>query len=109
MQNTRVIASIALVALGIGVMYWIEGLSGVLVGSFFFIAALSLWTLPSGAFHREQGRLDPSQQRVSNVLLGAGLGLLGGVVAAVLLPPQWFLVMSAVVAVVVGVWWFRQS
>jgi hypothetical protein len=109
MLNPRVIASIALVGLGIGVMYWIEGLSGMLVGSFFFIAALSLWTLPSGIFHRGQGRLDPSQQRISNVLLGTGLGLLGGVVAAVLLPPQWFLVLSLVVVIVVGVWWFRQS
>jgi hypothetical protein len=108
MLNLRVLASVALVGLGIGVMYWIDGLTGLLVGSLFFVAALSLWTLPSSVFHRNQGRLDPSQQRISNVLLGAGLGLLGGVVAAVLLPPQWFWVASLIIVIAVGVWWFRQ-
>jgi hypothetical protein len=108
MLNLRVLASLALVGLGIGVMYWIGDIPGLLIGSLFFIAALSLWTLPSSVFHRNQGRLDRSQQRISNVLLGVGVGMLGGLASAIFLPPPWFWVASLAIVIAVGVWWFRQ-
>lgn len=107
-MNLRVIASVVLVAVGIGVMYAIDGLLGLFLGSLVFVAALALWTLPSNIFHRNQNRLDPRQERMSNVLLGAGIGMIAGVVAAILLPPPWFWVAAVGILAVFAIWWFRQ-
>lgn len=104
----KIIASIVLVGVGIGVMYAIGDLPGALIGSLFLIGALFLWTLPPGGLQRGSGRQDPMQRRVSNTLLGIGLGMIGGLLAAVLIPPPWFWLVMGAILITVLIWWFRQ-
>lgn len=107
-MNIRVLASIILVLAGIAVMYAVDSLLGLFLGSLVFVAALALWTLPANIFHKNQNRPDPRQQRISNVMLGTGIGMIAGLGAAILLPPPWFWVVSLGMLVAFGVWWFRQ-
>ena len=76
-MNLRILLTLAFFAVGIAVMYGLQGIYGgltaVLVGSLFFLFALALWTLPSGTFQRGL-KLDPMQRRVVGAFLGIGWG-----------------------------------
>lgn len=89
-------------------MFWLRGLQGAFIGSMFFVAALFLWTVPS--WRRQPNyKMDPMQRKVSETLLGVGLGMIGGLAAAVLLPPPWSWLVFAAVAVGLLVWQLRRS
>lgn len=107
--RTKIIASIVLVGIGAAIMIWLSDLVGALAGSFFLIGALFLWTLPSPAAERGDGRQDPMQRRVSQTLLGAGLGMIGGLLAAILIPPPWFWLVMGAVGLLAAVWWLRRQ
>ena len=88
-MNIRIWLTLLLFAIGIGVMYWLQGtyggLTAVTVGSLFFVFALALWTLPAASCQRGN-RLDPMQRRVIGMFLGVGLGMFGGLAVAALVP-----------------------
>ncbi|MEZ4518697.1 MAG: hypothetical protein R3C44_18405 [Chloroflexota bacterium] len=106
--RTKIIGSVILIGAGIGVMYVISGLPGALIGSLFLIGALFLWTLPPPAAERGSGRQDPMQRRVSGTLLGIGLGMIGGLAAAIFIPPPWLWLVLGAILLTAMVWWFRQ-
>ena len=89
-MSWRVILSIILVAIGVGVMVVVSGLLGALLGSGFLILALVVWILPPDVFERSEKAsprtVDPTVSRVSRIMLGIGGGLLLAWVTAVFLP-----------------------
>jgi hypothetical protein len=103
----RIISTIVLILTGIGVMFLIKGLAGAFIGSMIFVVALFLWTIPWTGFRRGGQKLDPMQRRISGMLLGIGLGMIGGLAAVLLLPPPYFWLLAGAVVVAVIVWWIR--
>jgi len=103
--NIRILLTIILIAVGVGVMYGLQGtyggLTAVMVGSLFFLFALGLWTLPATSFQRGN-RLDPMQRRVIGAFLGVGLGMF----ALVPRPFNWIVLGS--VALGVTIWYYRR-
>ena len=110
-MNLRILLTLAFFAVGIAVMYGLQGIYGgltaVLVGSLFFLFALALWTLPSGTFQRGL-KLDPMQRRVVGAFLGIGLGMFGGLAVAARVPRPFNWIVLGAVAVAVTVWWYRR-
>lgn len=106
--RTKIIGSILLVGVGAGIMLGLSDLVGALIGSLFLIGALFLWTLPPPAAEQGSGRQDPMQRRVSQTLLGVGLGMIGGLLAAVLIPPPWFWLVIGAITLTVFIWWLRR-
>jgi len=104
---SRIIASILLVLAGIATIFLVRGLAGAFIGSMIFVAALFLWTIPWSGLRRSKQDLDPTQRRISNTLLGVGLGMIGGLAAAFLIPPPYFWVVAGAVVVAVIIWWVR--
>ena len=105
-MTIRIVITLALIAVGIGVMYALQGayggLSAVMVGSLFFLFALSVWTLPVAAFERGN-KLDPMQKRIIGAFLGIGLGMFGGLAVAALVPrPFNWIVLGAVALLAVA-------
>jgi len=111
-MTIRIIITLALIAVGIGVMYALQGayggLSAVMVGSLFFLFALSVWTLPVAAFERGN-KLDPMQKRIIGAFLGIGLGMFGGLAVAALVPRPFNWIALGAIALGATIWWYRRS
>jgi len=112
--NIRIWLTLLLFAIGIGVMYWLQGtyggLTAVTVGSLFFVFALALWTLPAASFQRGN-RLDPMQRRARRVIgmfLGVGLGMFGGLAVAALVPRPFNWIVLGGVALGMTIWYYRR-
>lgn len=107
----RVILTLAFIAAGIAIMYWLQplfgGLTAVLVGSLFFIFSLSIWTLPPATFQRGLAQ-DPAQRRIVGTFLGIGMGMIGGLAVAALIPPplNWIIIGAVLIAAIV---WYRRK
>lgn len=103
----RIIITLLLILAGIATMYLIPGLAGAFIGSLVFVFALFLWVVPWTGFRRNKQQLDPTQKRISNTLLGIGLGMIGGLVAVILLPPTYFWLLAALITLAAIIWWIR--
>ncbi|MBX7252543.1 MAG: hypothetical protein K1X50_11225 [Candidatus Promineofilum sp.] len=110
-MTVRIVVTLVLIAVGIGVMYALQdtygGLTAALVGSLFFLFALAVWTLPVASFQRGN-KLDPMQKRVIGAFLGIGLGMFGGLAVAALVPRPFNWIVLGAVALGVTIWWFRR-
>ena len=110
-MNILIWLTLLLFAIGIGVMYWLQGtyggLTAVPVGSLFFVFALALWTLPAASFQRGN-RLDATQRRVVGAFLGVGLGMFGGLAVAALVPRPFNWIILGSVALGVTIWYYRR-
>jgi hypothetical protein len=110
-MSIRLLLTILFLGVGVAIMYWLQpmfgGLTAVMVGSLFFLFSLALWTLPAGAFQRGN-RLDPAQRRLVGAFLGIGLGMIGGLALAALVPRPFNWLVLGVAAVVVTVWYVRR-
>ncbi len=110
-MSIRIILTLIFIGVGIAIMYWLQpvfgGLTAVLIGSMFFIFSLSIWTLPPATFQRGVA-MDPTQRRLVGALLGIGLGMVGGLAVAALVPRPFNWVVLGVVFVAVTVWYYRK-
>lgn len=111
-MKMRILLTLGLIAVGIGVMYWLQGtfggLGAAMVGSLFFLFALSVWTLPVGTFQRGN-RLDPRQERLIGAFLGVGLGMFGGLAVAALVPRPFNWIVLGAFALGMTIWWYRRA
>ncbi|UCC51616.1 MAG: hypothetical protein JSV68_21325 [Anaerolineaceae bacterium] len=101
--------SIILILLAGGVMLMERGVVGGLIGSILLVVMLFLWVVPSGAFSRDPQQQDPTVKRISQVVLGVGLGLFTAVGAALLLPPQLFSWVIIGVGIALIAWIFLRN
>mgnify|MGYP003599634155 FL=1 len=110
-MNIRILLTLAFFVGGIGVMYWLQGIYGgltaALVAAPFSIISLALWTVPQATFARGRAT-DPLQRRVGGAFLGIGLGMVGGLAVAALVPRPFNWVVLGAVAVAVTIWWYRR-
>lgn len=110
-MSIRVWLTLLFIGVGIAIMYWLQptygGLTAVLVGSLFFLFSLSLWTLPASVFQRGV-QLEPMQRRLVYGFFGIGLGMVGGLAVAALVPRPFNWVVLGVAAVAVTVWYYRR-
>lgn len=110
-MSIRIILTLIFIGAGIAIMYWLQpifgGLTAVLVGSLFFIFSLSIWTLPPATFQRGLA-MDPTQRRLAGAFLGIGLGMLGGLAVAMLVPRPFNWIVLGIVAVAATVWYSRK-
>lgn len=110
-MSIRVILTLLIIGVGIAIMYWLQptygGLTAALIGSLFFLFALALWTLPAASFQRGTS-VDPTQRRLVGAFLGIGLGMVGGLTVAVLVPWPFNWVVLGVVAVAATAWYYRR-
>ena len=110
-MTVRIIVTLALIAVGVGVMYALQstygGLTAAMVGSLFFLFALGVWTLPVATLERGNA-LDPMQKRVIGAFLGIGLGMFGGLAVAALVPRPYNWIVLGAVALGMTIWWFRR-
>lgn len=110
-MSLRIVLTLIIVGVGIAIMYWLQpiygGLAAALIGSLFFLFALALWTLPAASFQRGL-HMDPTQRRVVGAFLGIGLGMVGGLLVAALIPRPFNWVVLGVVAVAATVWYYRR-
>lgn len=92
-------------------MYWLQpvfgGLTAALIGSLFFFFALALWTLPAASFQRGVA-MEKSQRRLVYAFLGIGLGMVGGLAVAALIPRPFNWIVLGAVAVGATVWYYRK-
>jgi len=109
--NIRILLTLLFIAVGIGIMYALQGtyggLTAVMVGSLFFLFGLALWTLPAASFQRGN-RIDPLQRRVIGAFLGVGLGMFGGLAVAALVPRPFNWIVLGGVALGVTIWYYRR-
>ncbi len=89
-MSKRVIWSIIFIMLAAAVMLLNRSMIGGLVGTFFLLATLLLWTIPSNALSSGKQRKGPGMKRISQAILGIGLGLFASITAVLVLPPQFF-------------------
>ena len=110
-MKLRILLTLSLVVVGVGVMYGLQGTYGgliaVMVGSLFFLFALGLWTLPAASF-QGGNRLDPLQRRVISAFLGVGLGMFGGLAVAAFVPRPFNWIVLGGVALGVTIWYYRR-
>jgi hypothetical protein len=110
-MSIRIVLTLLIIGVGVVVMYWLQpifgGLTAAMIGSLVFIFALAIWTLPASTFQRGN-RMDPTQRRVVGAFLGIGLGMLGGLAVAVLVPRPFNWVVLGIVAVAVTIWYYRK-
>jgi hypothetical protein len=108
----RIFITLIMIGISIAVMYWLSepfgGLVAVMVGSLIFILGLSVWTLPAGTFERGHPT-DPLQRRLIGAFLGVGLGMLGGMLVAALVPRPFNWLVLGAVALTLTIWWYRKS
>ncbi len=111
-MTIRIVLTLILIAIGIGVMYALQdtygGLTAALVGSLFFLFSLSVWTLPVTTFQRGN-KLDPMQKRLIGAFLGIGLGMFGGLAVAALVPRPFNWIVLGAIALGMTFWWYRRS
>lgn len=111
-MKIRLLITLIMLGIAIAVMNWLAepfgGLMAAVVGSLIFVLSLSIWTLPAGSFERGQS-IDPFQRRMIGSFLGIGLGMLGGLAVAALVPRpfNWFVLGGVVLGL--AIWWFRRS
>jgi hypothetical protein len=107
-MRSRGFWSILLIIIAVAVMALEPGLLGALIGSMILVSMLFLWTIPGGRFFDRGEPPDPSVKRVSQTLLGLGLGLIVAVAALILLPGRFasFLLMAIGAGFIV--WWLVQ-
>lgn len=103
-MSKRLIWSIILIVLAIGAMLIERGIIGGIVGSFFLVVMLFLWVVPSRISTDNSGEKDPTVKRVSQTILGVGLGLFAAIAGALLLPPQIFSWVIIGVGILLLVW-----
>lgn len=91
-MSRRGIYSIILILLAIGVMLIERGIVGGLIGSMLLVIMLFLWVLPADVFEKDEEteKTGPTIPRSLLIFLGIGLGLAAAVIAAYVLPPQYF-------------------
>ena len=110
-MSIRLILTLIIIVAGIAVMYWMQpafgGLAAVTVGVLFFLFALALWTLPAASFQRGESS-DPTQRRLVGTLLGVGLGMVGGLAVAALVPRPFNWIIIGAVFVAMTVWYYRR-
>lgn len=110
-MSIRIVLTLLIVGVGIAIMYWLQpvfgGLTAALIGSLFFFFALALWTLPAASFQRGVA-MEKSQRRLVYAFLGIGLGMVGGLAVAVLIPRPFNWVVLGAVAVGATVWYYRK-
>lgn len=110
-MGIRILITLVFIGVGIAVMYWLAesygGLLAVTIGLLFFLMSLSIWTLPAATFERGH-RLDPTQRRIIGTFLGVGLGMVGGLAVAALVPRPLNWVVLGAVALGVTIWWYRR-
>jgi len=105
-MSKRMIWSIILVLSAIGAMLIERGVSGGIVGSFFLVVMLFLWVVPGNVYTRDSQQPDPTAKRVSQAILGIGLGLFAAIAGALVLPPQIFSWVIIAVDIILIVWIF---
>lgn len=110
-MSIRVILTVLIIGGGIAIMYWLQpiygGLPAALIGSLFFLFALALWTLPAASFQRG-GQMDLTQRRLVYGCLGVGVGMMGGLAVAALVPRPFNWVVLGAAAVAATVWYYRK-
>jgi hypothetical protein len=110
-MKLRIILTLVIIGVGVAVMYWLQpiygGLAAVTVGVLFFLFSLSIWTLPASTFQRG-AHMDPMQRRLVFGFLGIGLGMVGGLAVAALIPRPYNWIVLGVVAVAVTIWYYRK-
>jgi len=107
-MSKRVIWSIILIVLAIGVMLVDRSVIGGLIGTFFILVMLLVWAIPSNpSANRGQNR-GPGLKRSAMAVLGIGLGLFASITAVLVLPPQVFpwVIMAAGIGLII---WFFMS
>ena len=111
-MTIRIVLTLILIAIGIGVMYALQdtygGLTAALVGSLFFLFSLSVWTLPVTTFQRGN-KLDPMQKRLIGAFLGIGLGMFGGFAGAALVPRPFNWIVQGAIAQGMTIRWYRRT
>ena len=107
-MSKRVIWSIVLITLAIGVMLIAGGMIGGLVSTFFLLMMLLVWAIPSNPNSTSQTNKGPGWKRLALAVLGIGLGLLASITAVLVLPPQLFpwVIMAAGIGLII---WFIMS
>lgn len=106
-MGKRWLVSAAMIVLAIVIVVTVEGVLGALIGSLFIIGMLFLWTVPGGVFGRQSaGEQDPLARKVTQALLGIGLGLIAASIAAFVLPPQMFSWLLIAVGLAIVAWIF---
>lgn len=108
-MSKRAILSIILIALAVGAMLVERGLIGGLVGSFFLIVMLFLWTFPAGSTSDSKPTKRVGLKQIAQVILGIILGLIVIVIMALLLPPQAFPWVMVLVGTALIVWVFMSQ
>ncbi len=109
-MKTRVILTAVLLGLAILIVSNWKGPLGIALGTFAVFCMLFVWVIPFGAYKNVRGAWhDPAMQRGLRIMLGFGLGLIGIVIALLLLPPQWigwalFAIGAAIIAYYVWQW-----
>lgn len=110
-MSIRIVLTLLIVGVGIAIMYWLQpvfgGLTAALIGSLFFFFALALWTLPAASFQRGVA-MEKSQRRLVYAFLGIGLGMVGGLAVAALIPRPFNWIVLGAVAVGATVWYYRK-
>lgn len=110
-MRIRNILTLLIIGVGIAIMYWLQptygGLAAALIGSLFFLFALALWTLPAASFQRGVA-MEKSQRRLVYAFLGIGLGMVGGLAVAALIPRPYNWIVLGAVAVGATVWYYRK-
>jgi hypothetical protein len=108
-MSKRVIWSIIFIMLAAAVMLLNRSVIGGLVGTFFLLAILLVWTIPSNALTSGRQIKGPGMKRISQAILGIGLGLFASITAVLVLPPQLFPWVIMAVGIGLIIWIFMSS
>ena len=108
-MSKRVIWSIILIVLAVSVMLLNRSMFGGLVGTFFLLAMLLMWSIPSNPANSSRQNKGPGMKRISQAVLGIGLGLFASITAVLVLPPQFFPWVIMAVGIGLIIWIFMSS
>ena len=108
-MSKRMIFSIILIVLAIGAMLIERGIIGGIVGSIFLVVMLFLWVMPSKVSTGSSQEADPTVKRVSQTILGIGLGLFAAIAGVLFLPPQIFSWVIIAVGLILILWIFIRA
>ncbi len=108
-MSKRVIWSIILIILAIIVILLVRNMIGGLVATFFLMAMLLLWAIPSNSSTSGKQNQGPNWKRIGQAVLGIGLGLFASITAVLVLPPQVFPWVMMAVGIGVIIWFFMSQ
>ena len=108
-MSKRVIWSIILVVLAAVVMLLVRNMIGGLVATFFLMAMLLMWTIPSNSSTSGRQSKGPDWKRIGLAVLGIGLGLFASITAVLVLPPQAFPWVMMAVGIGIIIWFFMSQ